>query len=435
MSDYTGVPPAQNKVTILLVGSGGREHALAWKLARSPRCERLYVAPGNAGTAAWNVDIDVDDFVGLAEFALEKGVDLTFVGPEGPLCGGIVDCFLERGLRIFGPGRMAARLEGSKAFAKELMARAGIPTAAYRVFDERDDALAYVAEQGAPVVVKADGLAAGKGAVVAKTDEEAVEAVERIMGGGFGAAGKRVVVEEFLVGQEVSFFCLCDGKTALPLMAAQDHKRLLDNDEGPNTGGMGAYGPPVFWNRDLEEEIMGSVVEPTLRAMDEDGVPFMGVLFVGLILTEQGPKVLEYNVRFGDPETQVLMMLLESDLVPILEAGMNGSFESVELSWFPGAAVCVVMASAGYPESSTKGVPVGVPDVSGEDRGEAIFHAATVGRRDGTGVDTGGGRVLGVTARGEDLAQARAQAYALVERIDFPGACFRNDIGSKGLGV
>ncbi|MDR2736909.1 MAG: phosphoribosylamine--glycine ligase, partial [Gracilibacteraceae bacterium] len=400
---------------------------------------------GNAGTAAWNVDIALDDFIGLADFALEKGVDLTVVGPEGPLCDGIVDCFLERGLRIFGPGRAAAQLEGSKAFAKDLMRLAGIPTADYRVFDDRAEVLAYLAEHGAPVVVKADGLAAGKGAVVAMTLEEAVEAVERIMGGGFGAAGKRVVVEEYLVGQEVSFFCLCDGQTALPLMAAQDHKRLLDYDEGPNTGGMGAYGPPAFWHKALEDEIMSSVAKPTLRAMAEAGVPFVGVLFIGLILTEAGPKVLEYNVRFGDPETQVLMVMLASDLVTLLEAGAEGSLDKMDLNWHPGSAVCVVMASAGYPEGSTKGVPVVVPAVPADGM-KAVFHAATAyvggdvdgdvdGAVRGGGVVSSGGRVLGVTARGTTLAQARGEAYALVEGIEFPGACYRKDIGSKGLPV
>ncbi|MCL1918364.1 MAG: phosphoribosylamine--glycine ligase [Peptococcaceae bacterium] len=419
-------------LTILVVGSGGREHALAWKLAQSPRCARLFVAPGNAGTAAWNVDIRGDDFAGLADLARREGVDLTVVGPEGPLCQGIVDVFQEQGLKIFGPSRQAAQLEGSKVFAKDLMRQAGIPTAAYRVFDNKDEALAYLDQYGAPVVVKADGLAAGKGAIVALTYEEAVRAVEHIMGGGLGEAGKRVVIEECLVGQEVSFFCVCDGQTALPLLAAQDHKRLRDHDEGPNTGGMGAYGPPVFWNEDLEKTIMDSVANPTLEAMADAGAPFVGVLFIGLILTEAGPKVLEYNVRFGDPETQILMMLLASDLVEVLEACVEGALAGKSLCWHPGAALCVVMAAPGYPEKYGKGLPIVLPDLAPDEGMRAIYHAGTAWVQE-AGLVSSGGRVLGVTARGESLKEAQRAAYDLVERIGFVSAHYRRDIGAKGF--
>jgi phosphoribosylamine--glycine ligase len=418
---------------VLVVGSGGREHALAWKLAQSPRCARLYVAPGNAGTTEWNVDISADDFAGLADFACREGIDLTIVGPEGPLCLGIVDFFQERGLLVFGPDRQAARLEGSKAFAKDLMRQAGIPTAGYKVFDDQAEALAYLDQCGAPVVVKADGLAAGKGAVVALTYEEAVRAIEQIMGGSLGAAGKRIVIEDYLAGQETSFFCLCDGHTALPLLAVQDHKRLLDKDEGPNTGGMGAYGPPVFWSQELERTIMDTIAEPTLRAMEEAGAPFVGVLFIGIILTEAGPKVLEYNARFGDPETQVLMMMLESDLLEVLEACAKGSLRQLpgKLSWYPGSGLCVVMAAPGYPEAYAQGVPIELPVIPAGDRTKAVFHAGTAWT--GGNLVSSGGRVLGVTARGDSLGEAQGAAYDLVESIVFKSAHYRRDIGSKGF--
>jgi phosphoribosylamine--glycine ligase len=426
----------EKRLRILVVGSGGREHALAWKLAQSPRCERLYVAPGNAGTAEWNVDLGVEDFAGLADFALRESVDLTVVGPEVPLCLGIVDYFQARGLKVFGPSREAARLEGSKAFSKDLMLKAGIPTAEYKVFDNRDEALGYVDQCGAPIVVKADGLAAGKGAIVAMTHDDAVMAVEQILGGSLGEAGNCIVIEEFLTGQEISVFCLCDGQTVLPLMAAQDHKRLLDNDQGPNTGGMGAYGPPAFWNKEMEGIIMDTVAQPTLRAMEEAGAPFAGVLFIGIILTETGPKVLEYNTRFGDPETQVLMMLLESDLVTLLEACAEGNLADIQaeetLKWYPGSALCVVMAASGYPVAYEKGMPIQLPEQDSQDRTKAIYHAGTALDNNGNLVSNGG-RVLGVTARGRDLADARKAAYDLVDSIEFPSGCYRNDIGSKGF--
>jgi len=413
---------------VLVVGSGGREHALAWKLAQSPELQRLYVAPGNAGTVLWNVDIPVRDISALVGFALKEKIDLTIVGPEDPLSMGIVDAFQEVGLRIFGPTQAAARLEGSKSFAKTIMDSAGIPTAAWKMFEEPEQAKAYVRAIGAPCVLKADGLAAGKGVIVAMDLETALQAVDEIMEGSFGTAGKKLVIEEYLEGQEVSLLCFCDGVTAYPMVPVQDHKPALDGDRGLNTGGMGTYSPPPIWTAELEAKVMRDIVSPTLQVMRERGTPFQGVLFFGLILTGKGPKILEYNVRFGDPETQVVMKLLKSDLLPILWACTEGRLAEARLEWKEGVAVCVVMAAPGYPLAYTKGIPIHLPE---NYQDSVIFHA-------GTGISEGqlissGGRVLGVTAEGKTLQQAREKAYALVEQIDFPRAHFRRDIGAKGL--
>lgn len=417
------------KHRVLIVGNGGREHALAWKLAQSPELERLFVAPGNAGTALWNVPISVQDIAGLVEFALKEKIDLTIVGPEDPLSLGIVDAFQEAGLRIFGPTQAAAQLEGSKSFAKTIMESAKIPTAEWQVFEDSAQAKEFINTIGAPCVLKADGLAAGKGVIVAMDLETALQAVDEIMEGGFGSAGKKLLIEEFLEGQEVSLLCFSDGVTALPMVPVQDHKRALDGDLGLNTGGMGTYSPPPIWTTELEATVMQDFVSPTLQVMQERGAPFTGVLFLGLMLTKRGPKLLEYNVRFGDPETQVVMKRLKSDLLPILWACTEKSLSEVQLEWKDEVAVCVVMAAPGYPLAYTKGVSIRLP--MERDQDVVIFHA-------GTGVSEGqllstGGRVLGITAEGQTLGQAREKAYALVDQIDFPKAHFRRDIGVKGL--
>ena len=414
---------------VLIVGNGGREHALAWKLAQSPELERLFVAPGNAGTELWNVPILAHDIPALVEFALKEKIDLTLVGPEDPLSLGIVDAFHEAGLRAFGPTKAAAQLEGSKSFAKSIMESAKIPTALWETFEDPERAKAYVKSIGAPCVLKADGLAAGKGVIVAMDLETALQAVDEIMEGGFGSAGKKLVVEEFLEGQEVSLLCFSDGVTAFPMVPVQDHKRALEGDLGLNTGGMGTYSPPPIWTTELEANVMDNLVAPTLKVMGERGTPFQGVLFLGLMLTQQGPKLLEYNVRFGDPETQVVMKRLKSDLLPILWACTEGRLSEVELEWKDEVAVCVVMAAPGYPLAYDKGIPIRLPELDGQD--SVIFHAGT-GISEGQLLSTGG-RVLGITAEGKTLNQAREKAYDLVTRIDFPKAHYRRDIGVKGL--
>jgi len=413
---------------VLVVGNGGREHALAWKLAQSPELEQLFVAPGNAGTVSWNVAIPAQDIERLVEFALQEKIDLTLVGPEDPLSLGIVDAFQKAGLRVFGPNQTAALLEGSKSFAKTIMEEAKIPTAAWQVFVDSDQAKNYIQAIGAPCVLKADGLAAGKGVIVAQDLETALQAVDEIMDGGFGSAGKKLVIEEFLEGQEVSLLCFCDGITALPMVPVQDHKRVLDGDQGLNTGGMGTYSPPPIWSKELEANVMRDLVVPTLQVMQERGTPFVGVLFLGLMLTPKGPKLLEYNVRFGDPETQVVMKRLKSDLLPIIWACTEGRLSEIRLEWNNEVAVCVVMAAQGYPLAYTKGVPIRLPVVKD---GSVIFHAGT-DIREGQLLSSGG-RVLGITSDGETLQEAREKAYNLVQQIDFPNAHYRRDIGSKAL--
>lgn len=413
---------------ILIVGSGGREHALAWKINQSTRCNKLYVAPGNAGTAEWNVPINANDIPELVRFAKAENIELTIVGPEEPLSLGLVNAFQAEGLRIFGPSKGAALLESSKAFAKEIMMEAKVPTASYGTFTDKDEAERYIRKMGAPIVIKANGLAAGKGVIVAATLDEAIEGLEMIMGGTFGSAGEKVVVEEFLEGPEVSLLCFCDGSRALPMTPVQDHKRALDGDMGLNTGGMGTYSPPPFWTNELEEEVIRTIAQPTLKCMRDRGTPFTGVLFLGLMITAKGPKLLEYNVRFGDPETQVVMTQLKSDLIPIFEACIDGRLTEIQIDWFDGIAVCVVMAAPGYPGEYTKGIPISIPAT---ENNQVIFHAGTK-ISDGKLVSSGG-RVLGVTVRGESISAARKGAYELVDKIDFPQAHYRTDIGIKGL--
>jgi len=417
---------------ILVVGSGGREHALAWAIAASPLVDRVYCAPGNAGIAedAECVPIGVMDTAGIIAFCKKEAVDLVVVGPEAPLVAGLVDALEVEGIAAFGPSAAAAALEGSKGFMKDLCAREGIPTAAYRRFRDAAAAKAYVAARGAPIVVKADGLAAGKGVVVAADRGEADAAVDAAFGGRFGAAGAEIVIEEFLDGEEASFFALCDGVHALPLAAAQDHKRIGDGDTGPNTGGMGAYSPCAAVTPAIEGQVMEQIVLPTVRAMAREGRPFKGVLFAGLMLTEAGPKLLEFNVRFGDPECQALMMRLQSDLVPALLAARDGVLNRVDLRWYDAASVCVVMAAEGYPDDPRRGTEIRGTDAAGSDPDVKIFHAGT--RRHGVRLLADGGRVLGITATGRDLAAARERAYRAVDKIDWPGGFCRRDIGKRG---
>ncbi len=419
---------------VLVVGGGGREHALAWKLAQSPHLGALYVAPGNPGIAevARCVPLAVDAIAELAAFAVGERIDLTVVGPELPLTLGLVDHFTERGLRVFGPTRAAAELEGSKVFAKSLFARYGIPTARFGAFDDPRKAREFVHALGGRAVVKADGLAAGKGAVVCADFAAAQRAIgdmlERRI---FGPAGDRVVVEELLEGEELSYFALTDGQQICPLGAAQDHKRLLDDDRGPNTGGMGAYSPPPLLDAALEARILETIIRPTVGAMAAEGRPYRGVLYAGLMLTADGPKVLEYNVRFGDPECQALVPRLAGDLLPLCRAVADGQGLPATVPWRPEAAVCVVLASRGYPGESATGKAITGLDAAAAVAGVTVFHAGTA-HRDG-GLVTAGGRVLGVTALGPDLAAAIAAAYAAVAAIHFDGAQVRRDIGRRAL--
>ncbi|MEZ4339618.1 MAG: phosphoribosylamine--glycine ligase [Sandaracinaceae bacterium] len=420
---------------VLVVGSGAREHALAWKLAASPGVDAVFAAPGNAGTArvGTNLPVAADDVPGIVAAAREREVGLVVVGPEAPLVAGLVDALRDAKIPAFGPTKAAARLEGSKGFSKDFMQRHAIPTAAYRVFEDADAAKAWVRELDRPMVVKADGLAAGKGVVVAASVEESLAAIDEIMlGRVHGEAGARVVVEELMVGPEVSFHVVCDGTRAVPLAAAQDHKRLRDGDEGPNTGGMGAYSPPPMVDADLERTILERVVAPTLRGMADEGHPFTGVLFVGLMIVDGAPRVLEYNVRFGDPETEVLMARLDGDVLPLLLGAATGDLEGVALAWGAPAALCVVMASEGYPGSYPKGRSIEGIDAANAVEGVVVFEAGT--KRDGEATVTSGGRVLCVTARGASVEQAAARAYAGVSAIAFEGAQHRGDIGWQARG-
>jgi phosphoribosylamine---glycine ligase len=415
---------------ILIIGNGGREHALAWKIAQSDQVEQIYVAPGNAGTIGWNVPISGTDIPALVQFAKKEQIDLTVVGPEAPLTLGIVDAFQKENLRIFGPRQDSARLEGSKAFAKEIMFEAGVPTAKSQVFGDPEKAKDYIQRIGAPCVLKADGLAAGKGVIVAMDKETALAAVDEIMDGDLGDSGKVLLIEEFLVGQEVSLLCLTDGETAIPLAPVQDHKRALDGDNGLNTGGMGTYSPPPFWSEKIEKVALEEIVQPTLRVMKNQGMPFQGVLFVGLMLTDEGPKVLEFNVRFGDPETQVILTRLNSDLFEVLWACTEGNLENLQLQWKEETSVCIVMAAPGYPLAYQKNIPITLPPRLSP--GEFIFQAGTQVSGGGQLISSGG-RVLGVAATGAGLEAAREAGYSLVHRINFPNAHYRKDIGIKGL--
>lgn len=417
---------------VLVVGNGGREHALAWKLAQSPKIKQVYCAPGNGGTleVAQNVPIPVDDFAALAQFVKDEGIDLTVVGPEAPLLAGIVDFFTQRSLPIFGPSAKAAKIEGSKSFAKRLMQRYQIPTAAYESFIDYQSALAYVREQGAPIVIKADGLAAGKGVIVAHTLAEAEQALFQMMQAGeFGQAGSRVVVEEYMEGEELTLLSFVDGQTVLPMVTVQDHKAVFDGDKGPNTGGMGTYAPVPHVSEELVQRIVETIVRPAANGMVQEGIPFRGVLYTGLMLTAEGPKVVEFNARFGDPEAQVVLPLLETDLLEVLLATVKGELASVELKWKQESAVCVIMASPGYPGSYERGAVI-----SGLEKTDAncvVFHAGT--KRTEQGLVTDGGRVLGVTGLGSNLLAAREAAYSGVRDIHFAGAHYRTDIGEKAL--
>jgi phosphoribosylamine--glycine ligase len=429
---------AGGPMNILIIGSGGREHALAWAIGASPLVDRLYCAPGNAGIAedAECVPLAASDRRGIIEFCHRAAIDFVVVGPEAPLVGGLVDALEGEGIAAFGPTAAAAVLEGSKGFMKDLCTRAGIPTAAYRRFGAAAPAKDYVAARGAPIVVKADGLAAGKGVVVAASVAEANAAIDAAFAGRFGAAGAEIVVEECLAGEEASFFALVDGENALPLAAAQDHKRLGDGDTGPNTGGMGAYSPAPAVTPAVEGRVMERIILPTIRAMARQGRPFKGVLYAGLMLAEGAPYLLEYNVRFGDPECQVLMMRLMSDLLPALLAARDGLLKDVDLRWYDEAALCVVMAAKGYPDNPLRGTEIRGLAEAASDPDVKIFHAGTrhapgPAAAGGGRILADGGRVLGVTARGVDLAAARARAYAAIAKIVWPQGFCRGDIGMR----
>jgi phosphoribosylamine--glycine ligase len=418
---------------ILVVGSGGREHALAWKLAQSDRIQMVYVAPGNGGTGrdARLVNIDITDPAALADFVVAEHVALTLVGPEAPLAAGIVNLFRARGLKIFGPTSEAAQLESSKDFAKAFMERHGIPTARYQTFSDPVQAHAYIDANGAPIVIKADGLAAGKGVVVAMTLAEAHDAVEHmLLDNRLGDAGARIVIEEFLAGEEASFIVMCDGKNVLPLATSQDHKRLKDGDQGPNTGGMGAYSPAPIVTPAMHARVMREIINPTIQGMMKDGIPFTGFLYAGLMIDAAGnPKTLEFNCRMGDPETQPIMARLKSDLVNVLEHACNGTLDAVELEWDRRTAVGVVMAAAGYPDAPSKGdVIEGIPAETPEC---ITFHAGT--RIVGGTLQTAGGRVLCVVGLGDSVKMAQKQAYETVDKIHFNGAQYRRDIGWRGI--
>jgi phosphoribosylamine--glycine ligase len=418
---------------ILLLGSGGREHALAWKIAASPLVKKLWCAPGNAGIAreAECVALDMADHPAVIDFCKKNAVELVVVGPEIPLAAGIVDDLARAGIKAFGPTRAAALLESSKGFTKALCTDFGIPTGAYRRFANAADALAYVRAQGAPIVIKADGLAAGKGVVVAKTVDEAEAAIAMMFGGGFGAAGAEVVIEEFLEGREISFFALSDGETAIPLASAQDHKRAFDRDEGPNTGGMGAYSPTPLVTPEIHDEIMQRIILPTVAGMKARGTPFRGVLYAGVMLTERGPKLFEYNVRFGDPECQVLMLRMMSDIVPALLAVCDGQLKHFDLRWYPDSAITVVIAARGYPGDYRKGMRIEGLDEAAEVEGVEIFHAGTIARD--SAILANGGRVLNVCALGKTVTEAQRRAYHAVDRIRWPEGFCRRDIGWQAV--
>ncbi len=419
---------------VLVIGGGGREHALVWKLSQSPRVEEVFCAPGNGGIVpiARCLEIAATDLEGLARFCTDEKIDLTVVGPELPLTMGIVDLFNKERLRIFGATKGAAQLEGSKAFSKDLMREYHIPSARYRVFDDRDQAAAYIKKEGAPIVVKADGLAAGKGVILAGTEKEALEALDAIMvKRAFGEAGDRVVIEERLEGEETSFIAFSDGEHVLPLASSQDHKAVYDADKGPNTGGMGAYSPAPIVTPDIHDRIMEEIMIPTVRALAAEGYPYQGVLYAGLMIKDMEPKVLEFNCRLGDPETQPIFMRMGGDLIPVMEACIEGALAGVELSWDVRTAVCVVMASQGYPGSYEKGKRIHGLEKVEEMEGVFVFHAGTA-LKDGNYL-TAGGRVLGVTGLGKGIKEAMETTYRAVAQITWDGAHFRKDIGKKAL--
>ena len=419
---------------VLVVGSGGREHALVWKIASSPLVERVYCAPGNAGIASHGecIDIGVNDFDRLVAFVRKTAIDLTVVGPEDPLARGIVDRFNDEGLPVFGPSKAAARLEASKQFAKDIMAQNAIPTATSEVFTDPDAAIAYVRSQGAPIVIKADGLAAGKGVTVAHDTETAERAIrEAMVEHVFGDAGARVIVEECLVGEEASILAFSDGMTVLPMATSQDHKPVFDGDAGPNTGGMGAYSPAPVVSDALFDDIVRTILQPCIDGMAAAGAPYRGVLYAGLMITSEGPKVIEFNCRFGDPETQVVLPRMKTDIVPVMQACCDGSLRGRTLEWDDGACVSVVMASGGYPGSYKKGLPIAGLEDAERDGGSIVFHAGTAWQEGQ--IVTNGGRVLNVTSTGSDIPTAIDRAYGAVRKIHFEGAHFRTDIGRKAF--
>ena len=420
-------------MNVLLIGGGGREHALAWKLAQSPLLGTLYCAPGNAGIAdvAQSVALDVGDHAGVAAFCKGKEISLVVVGPEAPLVAGLADDLEAQGISVFGPSKAASALEGSKGFTKDLCAEFGIPTAAYGRFTEASAAKAYLDGKALPIVIKADGLAAGKGVIIAQTRAEAETAIDACFSGAFGDGGAEIVVEEYLDGEEASFFALVDGETALPLATAQDHKRAQDGDTGPNTGGMGAYSPAPVMTEALCARVMDEIIWPTVAAMKARGTPFKGVLYAGLMIQDGAPKLIEYNVRFGDPEAQPLVMRLRSDLLPALLATAEGGLKDMSLEWHHEAALCVVMAAKGYPGSYKKGTEIEGLENAAADPNVEIFHAGTA--RDTDRILAAGGRVLGVTARGLDIAEAQARAYAAVDLIEWRHGFCRRDIGWRAL--
>ena len=421
-------------MNVLIIGSGGREHALAWKIAQSTRVSRLWVAPGNGGTEALsvpggNVPIQADDIPGLVRFAQENDVDTTIVGPEVPLAAGLADAFGERRLPVFGPSGRAARIEASKAFAKEFMRRHGIPTARYATFGDFDDAVNHTKAVDYPIVIKASGLAAGKGVLLPNSLGEAESSLHRIMvERAFGVAGDEVVIEERLSGPEISVLAFSDGETLAVMQAAADHKRAYDGDQGPNTGGMGAYAPTPFATPSLLDEVQRVILQPTINGMSEEGTPYLGVLYAGIMLTDDGPKVLEFNCRFGDPETQVILPLLETDLLDVVEACIEGNLDALDVIWKSASAATIVLASGGYPGSYEKGYPIAGLEATADVEGVVVFHAGT--RRNGAEVLTNGGRVLNVTAVGESLGKALGRAYATIEKIHFDDMHYRYDIGA-----
>jgi phosphoribosylamine--glycine ligase len=420
-------------MNVLLIGSGGREHALAWALSASPLLAQLYAAPGNPGIArhAELAALDITDHQAVIRFCRDKGIGLVVIGPEAPLVAGLVDDLAAVGIKAFGPSKEAARLEGSKGYTKDLCTEAGIPTARYRRFDDAAAARTYATTEGAPIVVKADGLAAGKGVTVAQTIAEAHAAIDDCFSGALGAAGAEVVVEDCLVGEEASFFALVDGTHALPLATAQDHKRAFDGETGPNTGGMGAYSPAPVMTPEMIRRTLEEIVHPTVAAMRRRGAPFQGVLYAGLMITSEGPKLIEYNVRFGDPECQVLMLRLKSDLLPALLATVDGQLGHFDLRWHDDAALSVVMAAKGYPGDYQRGTEIRGLEAAASVEGVEIFHAGT--QRDGDRLLANGGRVLNVTARGQTIAEAQARAYAAIDRIDWPAGFCRRDIGWRAV--
>lgn len=419
---------------VLVVGGGGREHALTWKMKQSPRVSQIFCWPGNAGIAEYATCIpgSVEDVAGIVKFAEEEQIDLTVIGPELPLMAGLTDQLTDRGFKVFGPSRRAAEIEGSKVFSKQLFQKYGIPTARFGAFDQPEEAKQYIRELNSPCVVKADGLAAGKGVIMAYNVEEALSAVDLIMEDkAFGSAGNKVVVEEMLIGEEVSLLVFTDGKTVVPMVSAQDHKRIFDGDQGPNTGGMGAYAPAPILTSQLQEQVLKEIVIPTVKAMEAEGRPYKGVLYAGLMITERGPQVLEYNARFGDPETQVILPLLESDLIEVMEAVIEGRLSEIKVDWKQGHSVCVVAAAGGYPGSYEQGKRITGLDKAAAFDNLLVFHAGTA-LKDGE-IVTAGGRVLGITAWGESLQSAIDQAYKGIAQIEFTGIQYRRDIAHRAL--